>query len=90
MNEILAIHNLKREWNFIISNVGYSIDFGFITEINRIVGGDDLIYRAGQLRKMAVRISGTTRKPEEMLGDDIVRAAPPGNDHGNQVRHFIS
>lgn len=74
LNEILAINNLKRAWNFIISNVGYPIDFGFIAEINRIVGGDDLIYRAGQLRKMAVRISGKTWKPEEMLEDDIVRS----------------
>lgn len=74
VRDIVAINNLKTAWRFVLSNIGYPIGFDFITEINRIVGRDHLIIRAGRIRNSAVRIGGTGWTPEPTLEEDRVKA----------------
>lgn len=59
VDDIIAISNLKHAWRFVLENIDYSIDYPLICEINRNVGGDNLIQRAGFVRNAPVTIGGT-------------------------------
>ena len=63
VKDIVTINNLKRAWEFILDNLQADTDLDFICYINRIVGGDNLIYKSGELRSLEVRIGGTTWQP---------------------------
>lgn len=75
VEDIIAINNLKRAWSFILEHVDYEIDYNFICAINQIVGGDDLIHRAGFIRKVPVNIGGTSWVPaipiESKIKEDV-------------------
>lgn len=64
VDDIIAINNLKHAWQFVLENIDYPIDYPFICKINQLVGGGNLISRAGFVRNVPVSIGGTTWKPE--------------------------
>lgn len=71
IDEIIAINNLKRAWQFLLSTIECDTDFAYICELNRIVGGDNLIYGAGFIRTIPVSIGGTSWKPDIPFEVDI-------------------
>lgn len=62
--EIIAVNNLYRAWKFILENACMPMDMAFICQINRLVGGDNLVNNAGFLRQVPVSIGGTSWRPE--------------------------
>jgi Fic family protein len=71
VEDIIAINNLKRAWSFILEHTDYEIDFNFICAINQKVGGDNLIHRAGLLRKVPISIGGTSWKLDPPIESKI-------------------
>lgn len=66
LNDVLTINNLKRAWYFLLDNLEAESDFNFACQLNKLVGGDDLVYQAGFPRTIPVQIGGTkwdTRHP---------------------------
>lgn len=63
VSDIIAVNNLKHAWQFVLENLEYPVDYAYICQINRLVGGDSLILNAGFIRNMPVSIGGTTWKP---------------------------
>ena len=59
-----TIINLRDAWRFLLENLDYNIDFNYICEINRRIGNFNLIPNAGFIRKMSVRIGGTSWTPD--------------------------
>lgn len=64
VNDILAINNLKHAWYFVLDNIGCPMDYTFLCKLNRKVGSDNLVIRAGYLRDASVSIGGTSWRPE--------------------------
>ena len=64
ITDIIAVNNLKHAWQFLCDTVDCPTDFAYICQINRLVGGDNLILRAGYIRNVPVRIGGTKWKPD--------------------------
>lgn len=64
ITDIIAVNNLKHAWQFLCDTVDCPTDFAYICQINRLVGGDNLIVRAGYIRNVPVRIGGTKWKPD--------------------------
>lgn len=64
VSDAIAINNLKHAWGFVIDNINDPIDYSFICKINQIVGGENLIFNAGQIRKLPVAMGGTSWKPD--------------------------
>lgn len=64
VDEIIAVNNLKHSWQFVFDTIDYPTDFNYICQLNRIVGGDNLVYNAGFLRNIPVTIGGTSWKPD--------------------------
>lgn len=65
LKAVLTINNLKRAWKFLLDNIEYPLDLKYICHLNYLVGGDDLVRKAGYLRVQGedVRIGGTSWKP---------------------------
>lgn len=40
VNSVITINNLKRAWYFIIDNIEYEPDIRYISQVNKIIGGD--------------------------------------------------
>lgn len=64
VSDIIAVNNLKHAWQFILDTTDYPMDYPVLCRINQIVGGDNLISRAGYIRNVPVAIGGTTWKPD--------------------------
>lgn len=64
VSEIVAVNNLKHSWQFLLDTLDCPTDFKYICQLNRLVGGDNLIIRAGYLRNVSVSMGGTTWKPD--------------------------
>lgn len=64
VTEIVAVNNLKHSWQFLLDTLDCPTDFKYICQLNRLVGGDNLIIRAGYLRNVSVSMGGTTWKPD--------------------------
>ena len=64
VSDIIAVNNLKHAWQFLCDTADCPTDFPYICQLNRLVGGDNLIIRAGYLRNVPVRIGGTSWKPD--------------------------
>lgn len=64
VSDIVAVNNLKHSWQFLFDTLDSPTDFRYICQLNRIVGGDNLVIRAGFLRTAPVSMGGTTWKPE--------------------------
>ena len=71
VDEIIAVNNLKRAWQFLLGNLDHPVDYSYICKINQIVGGDNLIYGAGFLRNIPVSMGGTTWKPDMPIESQI-------------------
>lgn len=84
VSEIVAVNNLKHSWQFLLDTLDCPTDFKYICQLNRLVGGDNLIIRAGYLRNVSVSMGGTSWKPdmpdeEKIRGDldEILRTKNP-------------
>lgn len=55
---------MKHAWQFVLDSLDYPVDYPFICQINRLVGGDNLVYHAGFIRNVPMTIGGTSWKPE--------------------------
>lgn len=71
VNDIIAVNNLKRAWQFLLEALEPPLDYAYICKLNQIVGGDSLIYNAGYIRTLSVSIGGTRWKPDIPVEDDI-------------------
>ena len=77
VDDIISVNNLKHAWKFILENIDYPTDYPFICEINRKVGGDNLIQNVGYIRTAPVSMGGTTWKSdmpiEYEVKEDLVK-----------------
>jgi Fic family protein len=71
VSDIIAVNNLKRAWQFLLETLEPTLNYAYICKLNQIVGGDNLIYEAGYIRKLPVSIGGTNWKPDIPVEDDI-------------------
>jgi len=72
VSEIIAVNNLKHAWQFLLDTLGVPFDYAYLCRLNQLVGGDNLIIEAGQLRKWPVLIGGTSWRPD-MPDDTAIR-----------------
>lgn len=61
--DIIALNNIKHAWYFITEHLDIIPDYPFICHINGIIGGNQIINNAGYIRKIEVKMGGTTWKP---------------------------
>lgn len=71
IDDIIAINNLKYAWQFVLDNIEQPIDYPFICEINRKIGGNNLILNAGFIRNAPVSMGGTTWRPDMPIESQI-------------------
>lgn len=71
VDDIIAINNLKHAWKFVLEHIDYPIDYAFICEINRKIGGENLVQNAGFIRNAPVSIGGTNWKPDMPIESQI-------------------
>jgi len=71
VEDVIAVNNLKRAWQFLLETLEPPLDYAYICKLNQIVGGDNLIYNSGYIRTLPVSIGGTSWKPEMPNEDDI-------------------
>jgi len=71
VEEIVAVNNLKHAWQFLLDNMDVPVDYPNVCQINKIVGGDNLIINAGFVRKVPVSIGGTSWKPDMPIESQI-------------------
>jgi len=64
VDEIIAVNNLKHAWQFLLDTLDAPVDYPYVCQLNKIVGGDNLIINAGFIRKVPVSIGGTSWKPD--------------------------
>ena len=72
LNDAIAVNNLKYAWQFVLDNIDCPIDYPYICRINQVVGGDNLVVRAGSIRNVPVSVGGTEWKPE-MPDESIIK-----------------
>lgn len=63
LEEINAINNLKKAWQFILNDIGIALNFAYICKINELVG-ENIFYNPGVIRTTPVNIGGTGWKPD--------------------------
>lgn len=63
LEEINAINNLKKAWQFILNDIGIALNFVYICKINELVG-ENVFYNPGVIRTTPVNIGGTSWKPD--------------------------
>lgn len=71
VSDIVAVNNLKHAWQFVLDTLDYPTDYSFVCRINQLIGGDNLIIRAGFIRNMPVSIGGTVWKPDMPIESQI-------------------
>jgi Fic family protein len=71
VTDIIAVNNLKHAWQFLLETLEPPLDYAYLCKLNQLVGGDNLVYNAGYIRKVTVSIGGTSWKPEIPVEDDI-------------------
>ncbi|TWO29145.1 Fic family protein [Campylobacter lanienae] len=71
LRDINIIVNLKHAWEFLIDNYDYPINLEYIMKLNRIIGENNVIINAGNIRNIEVLMGGTKWKPEIPNKDDI-------------------
>lgn len=70
VDKVIAINNLKRAWNFILSHTEYETDYNFILAINPIVGGAGFIKDSSYISGINLttgRTDWTPNGPDEAL-----------------------
>jgi len=63
LEEINAINNLKKAWQFILNDVDIDLNFAYICKINELVG-ENVFYNPDVIRTTPVNIGGTGWKPD--------------------------
>lgn len=63
LEEINAINNLKKAWQFILNDIGIALNFVYICKINELVG-ENVFYNPGVIRTTPVNIGGPSWKPD--------------------------
>ena len=63
LEEINAINNLKKAWQFILNDIDIVLNFAYICKINELVG-ENVFYNPGVIRTTPVNIGGTSWKPD--------------------------
>ena len=71
ISDIIAVNNLKHAWQFLLDTLGVPMDYAYLCKLNRLVGGDNLIYNAGYIRTLPVTIGGTKWTLEMPVEDSI-------------------
>lgn len=71
VEEIVAVNNLKHAWQFLRDNLDVPSDYNYVCHLNKIVGGDNLVIKAGLIRKVPVSIGGTSWKPDMPIESQI-------------------
>lgn len=95
VKDIIAVNNLKHAWQFVLDSLDYPVDYPFICQINRLVGGDNLVYQAGFIRNVPVTIGGTSWRPEMPIESQIkedlleIRAMPDPTDRALTMMLYI-
>ena len=64
IDDINTVVNLKNAWEFTIENIEYPLDFRFVSQVNKIIGNNNLIIDSGKIRNTDVSMGGTTWKPK--------------------------
>lgn len=63
--EIAKVCDLRDAWEYILNNLEAAVDLKFLMELHMIIAREDVPWDAlGTLRKVGVRITGTTYVPE--------------------------
>ncbi len=70
IEEINAINNLKRAWQFVLNDIDLPLDYSYICRINKIVG-DNVFYNPGIIRTTPVNIGGTSWQPMHPIESKI-------------------
>lgn len=70
VDDIIAVNNLKHSWYFVFDTIDKPTDLEHICSLNRIVGGDNLVYNAGHLLNIPVSIGGTSWRPD--IPDELI------------------
>ena len=71
VEEIVAVNNLKHAWHFLLNNLDAIIDYPYVCQLNKIVGGDNIIIYAGFIRNVTVSIGGTSWRPDIPIESQI-------------------
>ncbi|MGL6198345.1 MAG: Fic family protein [Lachnospiraceae bacterium] len=68
---VVTINNLKHAWQFVIDTVDYIVDYSYICKLHQYIGAN-LIYGAGNIGIVPIRINKTERKPEFLVQESII------------------
>ena len=63
LNAVITVNNLKHAWQFLFDSLDYPMDLSYLCHLNQVVGSN-LIYGSGYLRKIPVRMGGTSWVPD--------------------------
>ena len=69
-DDVIAVNNLKHAWHLVFESVDRPIDIAHICRLNQVVGAN-LICDSGYLRKVPVRMGGTSWVPDMPIESQI-------------------
>lgn len=82
IEEITAINNLKKAWQFLLDNIDLELNLAYICKINEIIG-KGIFYNPGIIRSTPVNIGGTTWQPaipfESQIKEELARVSGESN-----------
>ena len=82
VEEITAINNLKKAWQFLLNDIDLELNLAYICQINKIIG-EGIFYNPGIIRSTPVNIGGTTWQPtipfESQIKEELDRVAGESN-----------
>ena len=82
VEEITAINNLKKAWQFLLNDIDLEINLAYICQINKIIG-EGIFYNPGIIRSTPVNIGGTTWQPpipfESQIKEELDRVSGESN-----------
>jgi hypothetical protein len=71
VSDVITINNLKHAWQFLLDTLDVPVDWAYLCKLNQFVGGNNLIYGAGYIRTLPVKIGGTGWMPEIPVESDV-------------------
>lgn len=82
VEEITAINNLKKAWQFLLNDIDLELNLAYICQINKIIG-EGIFYNPGIIRSTPVNIGGTTWQPpipfESQIKEELDRVVGESN-----------
>ena len=82
VEEITAINNLKKAWQFLLNDIDLELNLAYICQINKIIG-EGIFYNPGIIRSTPVNIGGTTWQPpipfESQIKEELDRVSGESN-----------